>query len=146
MPEKINNFENGENNFDEELKAFLDNLNKNQESIKRESFRKFSKASVLSKIIKEWINKGKIRENDTISYLLNICEREGAEEGFAKTTTQDEWENLQNQIRVIKNQIHWFQNEIIPEDLSIKELLDQLELIIKEEKEFLSKGSNNLNK
>jgi len=145
MPEKTNNFNNENNNdFDKELNAFLKKLNKEDFLIKRESLRKFSKASVLRKIIKEWIDKGKIKENETISDLLSICEVE--ESVPPKTITLSEWEKLKNQIDIIKNQIHWFQNEIISENLSIKELLGQLESIIQEEKDFLSNSPNNLNK
>jgi hypothetical protein len=106
--------------------------------------RKFSKASVLKKFIQEWINEDKIKENETISDLLSICEVE--ESVPPKTITLREWEKLKNQINIIKNQIHWFQNGIISKNLSIKELLDQLESIIKEEKDFLYNSPNNLNK
>ena len=115
-----------------------------EELIKRESLRKLSKASVLKKIIQEWINERKIKKNETISDLLSICEVE--ESIPPKTITLSEWKKLKNQINIIKNQIHWFQNEINSKNLSIKELLDQLESIIQEEKDFLSNSPNNLNK
>jgi len=145
MPERKNNFNGENNNFNEELNAFLRNLSNesNRELIRRESLRKFSKASVLKKFIQEWINEDKIKENETISDLLSICEVE--ESVPPKTITLSEWEKLKNQINIIKNQIHWFQNGIISKNLSIKELLDQLESIIKEEKDFLSNSRNNLN-
>jgi len=146
MPERTNNFNGENNNFNEELNAFLRNLSNesNRELIRRESLRKLSKASVLRKIIQEWIDEGKIKENETISDLLSICEVE--ESIPPKTITLSEWEKLKNQINIIKNQIHWFQNEIISENLSIKELLGQLGLISKEEEKFLSNSRNNLNK
>jgi len=145
MPEKTNNFNNENNNdFDKELNTFLKKLKKESFLIKRESLRKFSKAFVLKKIIQEWINERKIKKNETISDLLSICEVE--ESIPQKTITLSEWKKLKNQISIIKNQIHWFQNEINSKNLSIKELLDQLESIIQEEKDFLSNSPNNLNK
>jgi len=146
MPEKINFNNENNDDFNEELNAFLRDLNSesNRELIRRESLRRFSKASVLKKIIQEWINEGKIRENETISDLLSICEVE--ESIPPKTITLSELEKLKNQINIIKNQIRWFKKEINSENLSIKELLDQLESIIKEEKDFLYNSPNNLNK
>ena len=76
--------------------------------------------------------------------FLSICEVE--ESVPPKTITLSELVKLKNQINIIKNQIHWFQNEIISENLSIKELLGQLGLISKEEEKFLSNSRNNLNK
>jgi len=144
MPEKINFNNENNNDFDKELNSFLKKLNEEDFLIKRESLRKFSKAFVLKKIIQEWIDEGKIKENETISDLLSICEVE--ESVPPKTITLSEWKKLKNQINIIKNQIHWFQNKINSKNLSIKELLDQLESIIKEEKDFLSNSPNNLNK
>jgi len=144
MPEKINF--NNENNDDlnEELKAFLKDLNKKDIKIQAKSLERFSRASVLRKMIKEWINEGKIKENDNISILLKICEiEENTLPSEIKTVKE---EKLQRRIEVIKDQMDWFKKEINSKNLSIKELLDQLESIIKEEKDFLSNSQNNLNK
>ena len=143
MPEKINF--NNENNDDlnEELKAFLKDLNKKDIKIQAKSLERFSRASVLRKMIKEWINEGKIKENDNISILLKICEiEENTLPSEIKTVKE---EKLQRRIEVIKDQMDWFKKEINSKNLSIKELLDQLESIIKEEKDFLSNSRNNLN-
>ena len=144
MPEKINFNNENNNNFDKELNAFLKKLNKEDFLIKRESLRKFSKAFVLKKIIQEWINEDKIKENDNVSILLKICEVEKSMLPSEIKTKKEE--KLQRRIKVIRNQINWFKKEINSKNLSIKELLDQLESIIKEEKDFLSNSPNNLNK
>jgi len=143
MPEKINF--NNENNDDlnEELKAFLKDLNKKDIKIQTKSLERFSRASVLRKMIKEWINEGKIKENDNISILLKIC---GVEESTLPSEIKTvKEEKLQRRIEVIRDQMDWFKKEINSKNLSIKELLDQLESIIKEEKNFLSNSRNNLN-
>jgi hypothetical protein len=144
MPEKINF--NNENNDDlnEELKAFLKDLNKKDIKIQAKSLERFSKAFVLKKIIQEWINEDKIKENDNVSILLKICEVE--ESMLPSEIKTKEEEKLQRRIKVIRNQINWFKKEINSKNLSIKELLDQLESIIQEEKDFLSNSQNNLNK
>ena len=144
MTEKINFNNENNNNFDKELNAFLKKLNKEDFLIKRESLRKFSKAFVLKKIIQEWINEDKIKENDNVSILLKICEVEKSMLPSEIKTKKEE--KLQRRIKVIRNQINWFKKEINSKNLSIKELLDQLESIIKEEKDFLSNSPNNLNK
>jgi hypothetical protein len=144
MPEKINFNNENNNNFDKELNAFFKKLNKEDFLIQRESLRKFSKASVLKKIIQEWINEGKIKENDNVSILLKICEvEESTLPSEIKTKKEEE---LKRRIEVIRNQMDWFKKEINSKNLSIKELLDQLESIIQEEKDFLSNSPNNLNK
>jgi hypothetical protein len=143
MPEKINF--NNENNDDlnEELKAFLKDLNKKDIKIQAKSLERFSRASVLRKMIKEWINEGKIKENDNISILLKICEVEESTLPSKIKTVKEE--KLQRRIEVIRDQMDWFKKEINSKNLSIKELLDQLESIIKEEKDFLYNSQNNLN-
>jgi hypothetical protein len=145
MPERTNNFNGKNNNFNEELNAFLRNLSKesNRELIRRESLRRSSKSSFLIKFIKNWIEKGKIKENETVSDLLSICEREKSIQ--PKTITLKQWRNFKREINAIIDQIHWFQNEITSENLSIKELIGWLELIIKEEENFRSNSLNNLN-
>lgn len=144
MPEKINF--NNENNDDlnEELKAFLKDLNKKDIKIQAKSLERFSRASVLRKMIKEWINEGKIKENDNVSILLKICEVEESTLPSEIKTVKEE--KLQRRIEIIRDQMNWFKKEINSKNLSIKELLDQLESIIKEEKDFLSNSRNNLNK
>jgi hypothetical protein len=143
MPEKINF--NNENNDDlnEELKEFLKDLNKKDIKIQAKSLERFSRASVLRKMIKEWINEGKIKENDNISILLKICEVEESTLPSKIKTVKEE--KLQRRIEVIRDQMDWFKKEINSKNLSIKELLDQLESIIKEEKDFLYNSQNNLN-
>jgi hypothetical protein len=102
-----------------------------------------SKDSFLIKFIKNWIEKGKIKENETVSDLLSICEREKSIK--PKTITLKQWRNFKREINAIIDQIHWFQNAITSENLSIKELIGWLELIIKEEENFRSNSLNNLN-
>jgi len=111
MPEKINF--NNENNDDlnEQLKAFLKDLNKKDIKIQAKSLERFSRAFVLRKMIKEWINEGKIKENNNISILLKICEVEESTLPSEIKTVKEE--KLQRRIEVIRDQMNWFKKKLI---------------------------------
>jgi hypothetical protein len=107
-----------------------------QEKITRRCTEQFARASFLKKLLKEWISRNIISRNiinseQSVYDLITICEEK--EKGY-NSKTKKQAESIKTQIE------EWFMRDIIPEELSkklsIKELIEWLEIIIKETKDF----------
>ena len=121
MPEIIDDYDN------------LEWLNNSwfQEKIKRRCTEQFARASFLKELLNEWIGRNIINNEQSVYDLITVCEEK--EKGYNSKTKQQA-ENIKTQIE------EWFMIDIIPEELSkklsIKELIEWLEIIIKEAKDF----------